>query len=125
MHHKGYHCLDPSTSRVDVTRHAQFDEFFFPFAQQTGSTPLKDLDYMSFIEPPNVVETNTHNPPSSHTSLGPCANCYNSSLNHLLCFSSSTLLLTPPTISSAAPPSIPPVVPDPATPIEPAVLDSP
>nr|KAJ0204356.1 hypothetical protein LSAT_V11C500255550 [Lactuca sativa] len=30
--YRGYHCLDPSTNRVYVTRHAQFDEDVFPFS---------------------------------------------------------------------------------------------
>lgn len=35
--YKGYKCLDPSTNRVYITRHAHFDESGFPFSRKNIS----------------------------------------------------------------------------------------
>lgn len=49
--HKGFHYLDPSTSRVYITRHAQFDELHFPLSSNASSTSPAELDFSMFDEP--------------------------------------------------------------------------
>lgn len=49
--YKGYCCLDPTTNRIYTTRHAQFDEHIFPFADSSSSSDLNLLSFTSFDEP--------------------------------------------------------------------------
>ncbi|CAH1413972.1 unnamed protein product [Lactuca virosa] len=49
--YKGYCCLDPTTNRIYTTRHAQFDEHIFPFADSSSSSDLNLLAFTSFDEP--------------------------------------------------------------------------
>lgn len=48
--YKGFCYLDPNSSRVFITRHAQFDEFHFPFSQMPSSTPANHLDVSNFLD---------------------------------------------------------------------------
>ncbi|KAL6338576.1 hypothetical protein AAG906_021291 [Vitis piasezkii] len=38
--HKGFHCLDPTTSKLYITHHAQFDEHHFPSEMAPKPNPL-------------------------------------------------------------------------------------
>lgn len=49
--HKGLRCCDPIASRFYTTRHAQFDEFSYPFADDKISINSDGLDISSFLEP--------------------------------------------------------------------------
>ncbi|KAM0068396.1 putative RNA-directed DNA polymerase [Helianthus debilis subsp. tardiflorus] len=46
--HKGYCCLDPSTNRVYISRHARFDESIFPFQGSSTTPNLSQLDLVAF-----------------------------------------------------------------------------
>lgn len=48
--HKSFYCLDPDTSRVYITRHAQFDELQFPFFGTPSSREPTSLDLSNFLE---------------------------------------------------------------------------
>ncbi|KAK1424394.1 hypothetical protein QVD17_19723 [Tagetes erecta] len=48
--HKGYRCLDPTSNRVYVTRHARFVETQFPFATSILQTNLSSITVTSFLE---------------------------------------------------------------------------
>uniref|UniRef100_A0A2N9HKD0 Uncharacterized protein n=1 Tax=Fagus sylvatica TaxID=28930 RepID=A0A2N9HKD0_FAGSY len=49
--HKGFRCLDPTTSRIYITRHAQFDEHHFPFHHTSQAQPISSLQISNFLEP--------------------------------------------------------------------------
>ncbi|GKB04384.1 retrovirus-related pol polyprotein from transposon TNT 1-94 [Tanacetum coccineum] len=68
-----FRCLDPVTSRIYVSRHAQFDETFFPFSSSTPAKPSLDLPVITFSDFP------THQSPSTRTS--PCTLCMDSPPN--------------------------------------------
>lgn len=50
--HKSFRCLDPISSRVYISRHAQFDEDFFPFSDNVvaQARPLNELEFSAFLE---------------------------------------------------------------------------
>lgn len=49
--YKSFWCFDPNTSRIYVTRHAQFDEFDFPFANNSPNlSNASNLDFSKFFE---------------------------------------------------------------------------
>lgn len=48
--HKGFCCLDPVTSRIYISRHAQFNESIFPFAA-TNVPRTCSSDFSEFLEP--------------------------------------------------------------------------
>ena len=49
--YKGFRCLDPTTSRIYITRHAQFGENHFPFHQTSQAQPIFSLQISTFLEP--------------------------------------------------------------------------
>ncbi|KAI3765987.1 hypothetical protein L2E82_16034 [Cichorium intybus] len=68
--YKGFKCLDPSSSRIYVTRHARFDETIFPFAGSTNSQDFSNLDLSSFkddalFNAPGPTSKAASAPPSS------------------------------------------------------------
>ncbi|KAD6795087.1 hypothetical protein E3N88_05983 [Mikania micrantha] len=77
--YKGFKCLDLTTSRVYVTRHARFDENIFPLANPNSSTPASSLKTSTFLDlayskyPTNIPTkpAATHNatPPVLHDPL--------------------------------------------------------
>ncbi|KAI3507180.1 hypothetical protein L1887_22027 [Cichorium endivia] len=48
--YKGFKCLEPSTSRIYITRHARFDESCFPFNGPTASTHAHLLSMTRFSD---------------------------------------------------------------------------
>ena len=60
--YKGFRCLDPTTSRLYITRQAQFDENYFPFLDTSQAQPISSLQFSNFLEP-SLPHTNM--PPSS------------------------------------------------------------
>jgi hypothetical protein len=51
-HHKGYRCLDLSSNRIIISRHAIFDEAAFPFADRDG--PRSPVVF-EFLNTPDTV----------------------------------------------------------------------
>ena len=49
--YKGFRCLNPTISRLCITRHAQFDETHFPFLTISQAQPLSSLQFSNFLEP--------------------------------------------------------------------------
>ncbi|KAJ9556147.1 hypothetical protein OSB04_010761 [Centaurea solstitialis] len=103
--YKGFRCLDPVTSRIYVSSHAQFDEKMFPFSSSTIAEPNPDLPVLTFSDFPILQPTNppisSCQPPAPTSS--PCPLCMDSPL-------------TPPSIAqSLAPQPTPPTVPAPPT----------
>ncbi|KAL6326201.1 hypothetical protein AAG906_001596 [Vitis piasezkii] len=49
--HKGFRCFDTTTSRTYITRHARFDEHFFPFSNTSSATSIADIGLSNFFEP--------------------------------------------------------------------------
>ncbi|KAJ9557137.1 hypothetical protein OSB04_011751 [Centaurea solstitialis] len=79
--YKGFCCLDPATSRIYITRHARFNETFFPFAGGNSLTPLTSLHVSTFLEdiyspvpPPNSIPP-TMQSTSSTMATQPCDLC--------------------------------------------------
>ena len=75
--YKGFHCLDPTTSRIYITRHAQFNENHFPFHQTSQAQPISSLQISTFLEPslpptdmplPSPTSNSRHIPQSGSTS---------------------------------------------------------
>ena len=74
--YKGYKCLDLSTKRVYITRHAQFDETYFPF-QGHPSTASKDMLLLSTYCDDYPMPSHSPEPsPMSHPDpTPPCELC--------------------------------------------------
>lgn len=77
-HHKGFLCLDPETSRVYTSRHAQFDEACFPYAKHTSTSSVTDVS--EFFEPnsaslPTVTVHGSSPSPATVFSPSPCSLC--------------------------------------------------
>ncbi|KAM0033618.1 putative RNA-directed DNA polymerase [Helianthus debilis subsp. tardiflorus] len=79
--HKGYRCLEPTTSRIYITRHAKFDEENFPFSGIVTKTDEASLLLSNFDDniptPTPIIEHSKHHntPPKQTTSLsGPTTN---------------------------------------------------
>ena len=60
--HKGFRCFDTATSRTYITRHARFDENFFPFSNTFSPTSISPIGFSKFYEPYSLE------PPSSTSS---------------------------------------------------------
>ncbi|RVW73295.1 Retrovirus-related Pol polyprotein from transposon RE1 [Vitis vinifera] len=79
--HKGFRCLDPTTSRLYITRHAQFDETHFPTVPSSQAQPLSSLHISNFLEPRlHHIDPSPPSPPSpsSHiprSNSSPCNIC--------------------------------------------------
>ncbi|KAK1434088.1 hypothetical protein QVD17_11006 [Tagetes erecta] len=70
--HHGYRCLDPTTDRLYIARHARFNENHFPFQPQpTPQTPSPPPpSYTSFVPDPPIPSPET--PLASQTPNTPC-----------------------------------------------------
>ena len=79
--YKGFRCLDPVTSRLYITRHAQFDENHFPFIDTSHAQPLSSLQFSHFLEPrilhtdPPSSSPTPHSPHITQSGFNPCAIC--------------------------------------------------
>jgi len=62
--YKGFHCHDPSTSRIYITRHAQLDENYFPSLDTSQAQPMSSLQFSNFLE---LTPSYTNIPTSSPT----------------------------------------------------------
>ena len=49
--HKGFRCLDPTTTKLYITRHTQFAETHFPVVPNSKAQPLSYLHISNFLEP--------------------------------------------------------------------------
>ena len=49
--HKGFRYLDPATTKLYITRHAQFDETHFPTIPSSQAQPLSSIPISNFLEP--------------------------------------------------------------------------
>lgn len=49
-HQKGFRCMDPASSQVYITLHAQFNEECFPFSSTVTSRAAYKLEYSSFLD---------------------------------------------------------------------------
>lgn len=107
--YKGYRCLDPSTGRVYITRHAQFDEVSFPFAGASSSSDLATLVFSTYDEPalpmPPATLPSTAKLPdlSAHPSNADCSLC-----NEPSAVTSITPAAATPSPSAPAAPTGPP-----------------
>lgn len=60
--YKGYKCLDPSTSKVIISRHLTFDEHHFPFLQtSTASSSQNNTMPPSLLTPYSVQHNSQTN----------------------------------------------------------------
>jgi hypothetical protein len=48
--YKGFRCLDPSTSRIYITRHAQFDENYLLILGTSQAQPISSLQFSNFFK---------------------------------------------------------------------------
>ncbi|KAK1408669.1 hypothetical protein QVD17_40643 [Tagetes erecta] len=83
--YKGYCCLEPSTSRLYISRHAKFEETQFPFASNTLTTDTTNLPLSTFLEEftlpkiPSVITKSAPLPPPK----SPCTLCMDPSPTHI------------------------------------------
>lgn len=66
--HKGFRCLDTSTSCIYITRYAQFDELHFTFSGNASATSPAELDFSMFddlLVVPAVSSSLPSTPPST------------------------------------------------------------
>jgi hypothetical protein len=79
--HKGFRCLDPTTSRIYITQHAQFDEHYCPFHHTSQAQPISSLQISNFLEPslsPTDMSLPSPAPHSQHIpqpGSNPCIIC--------------------------------------------------
>lgn len=87
--YKGFRCLDPTTSRIYITRHAQFDETHFPFLDISQAQPISSLQFSNFLEPslpPTDMLPSSPTPHSQHiiqSGSNPCGICTDPVDEHL------------------------------------------
>ncbi|KAL3648881.1 hypothetical protein CASFOL_005284 [Castilleja foliolosa] len=65
LRHKGFNCLDPSTSRFYIRRHAQFNEDLFPFDASSLPSSSRHLQLSTFSDAfaaPSATILNTPSP---------------------------------------------------------------
>ena len=48
--HKGFRCFDTATSRTYITRHARFDENFFPFSNTSNPASIFAIGFSNFYK---------------------------------------------------------------------------
>ena len=74
--HKGFRCLYPATTKLYITRHAQFDETHFPAIPSSQAQSLSSLPISNFLEPHLYhIDSSPPTTSSSHiprSSSSPC-----------------------------------------------------
>lgn len=76
--YKGFRCFDLVASRTYITRHAQFDEFNFPFTNDCANpSNSSNLDFSEFLEPQVTLPKNGQPRP-----IAPCVSSPNSILSN-------------------------------------------
>lgn len=125
--YKGFRCYDPDSSKIYVSRHAQFDEQNFPFSGIVSQLTVDKLDVSSFLDTAFDRGFQQHSPqPPLHASMPdsnshmPCRSCLDHD-NELVPVTPSHphIELTPP---ASGPPSplvevAPPAAPQPSHPM--------
>ncbi|KAI3785937.1 hypothetical protein L1987_45063 [Smallanthus sonchifolius] len=116
-HYKGYRCLDPTTKRIFISRHARFNESVFPFKGSTGSLDPQPVAIATFHDDASGPILPPPPSPTPHTTLGPTDSCP-------LCTPTTGPSQTQPThepVDSTTftdqtpnPPTTPPTIPEPA-----------
>ena len=85
MSHRGFRCLDPSTQRIYITRHARFDELNFPFTNTSSSCDPTSLITSSFNEPAVTAIPTANRQTSLSLSIAPsissCVPCTTDLIN--------------------------------------------
>ncbi|GJV27675.1 retrovirus-related pol polyprotein from transposon TNT 1-94 [Tanacetum coccineum] len=87
LQHKGYRCLDPTTSRVFVTRHARFNETVFPFIGSSCNPNISTLELTTFLpdvpQSPSSPALKQNATPKTQPTSGPtpCSLCRSSDPN--------------------------------------------
>jgi len=80
--YKGYWCLDPTKSRVYITRHAKFDETYFPFSKRNSNLNPTSLPLTSFLDdtfansPPPTNSSFNNDPPKPQSINTPLPHCW-------------------------------------------------
>lgn len=105
-YHKGFRCLDPSTNRIFISRHARFNESFYPFKDTNANLDSQNLVLTTFCEELPFSQNKNTSPKSPtlnsspSTNTGPNASCP-------LCDPSPNLPPDPPTDPPTNPPTNP------------------
>jgi len=66
--YKRFCCLDPSTSRIYISRHAQFDENYFPSLDTSQTQPMSSIQFSNFLEPTPPYTNIPASSPTPHSS---------------------------------------------------------
>ncbi|KAK9049437.1 hypothetical protein SSX86_031595 [Deinandra increscens subsp. villosa] len=69
--HKGYKCLDPTSSKTFITRHARFDKQLFPNASPHTESSPSILSITSFLDTTNLSPRFCPTQPTTSPSCGP------------------------------------------------------
>jgi len=65
--YKRFRCLDPSTSRIYITRHAQFDENYFPSLDTSQAQSMSSFQFSNFLEPTPPYPNMPASSPTPHS----------------------------------------------------------
>ncbi|KAM0053129.1 putative RNA-directed DNA polymerase [Helianthus debilis subsp. tardiflorus] len=114
--YKGYMCLEPTSSRVYITRHARFDELSFPFKSASSEQLIISLPLTTFLDTASSW-TDPHSPKPS-----PIVDTHNSisiplpfaPLSHPT-VPTSHELFSPPSTPTSSSSSSPPTSPTPSS----------
>ena len=103
--HKGFRCLDPTTTKLYITQHAQFDETHFPAIPSSQAQPLSSIPISNFLEPhiyhidsSPPTTSSSHIPRSSSFTCDICSDLVDESVQVDTSLAGSTL---PPSTSNS------------------------
>uniref|UniRef100_A0A2N9GCL0 Integrase catalytic domain-containing protein n=1 Tax=Fagus sylvatica TaxID=28930 RepID=A0A2N9GCL0_FAGSY len=117
--HKGFRCLDPTTSRIYITRHAQFDEHHFPFHHTSQAQPMSSLQISNFLEPslsptdmslPSLAPHSQHIPQSGSNPCIICIDPVNESMQVTTSHAGSSLLHSNSNMAPPEPVTVLPII---------------
>ena len=99
--HKGFRCFDTTTSRTYITRHARFDEIFFPFSNTSSPASIYAIGFSKFYEPCSLEPPySTSSPTTTQVfTIPPCHFCADDSAVKPLQVSSSAIESTSPSVA--------------------------